>query len=174
MSTFYSVLINKQNIRPKFIIITLTILPTNTMYALLPRYKNYDMIIYLLYQKLIFHIIQKIFRLIKCQNCDYFSIPKKAHKTLYCDVIFEDGKTCKEYAESLAFSRIFANDPVCKRYRNRYRNLNKQASLSNNSEVQILYEKYKSDGSKMLEKYRHGKITAEEFEDWIDSMKIKK
>lgn len=52
--------------------------------------------------------------------------------------------------------------------------MNKQASLSNNSEVQILYEKYKSDGAKMLEKYRHGKITAEEFEDWIDSMKIKK
>lgn len=69
---------------------------------------------------------------------------------------------------------LFANDPVCKRYRNRYRNLNKQASLSNNPEVQILYEKYKSDGAKMFEKYQRGKITGQEFKNWIDSMKIRK
>jgi hypothetical protein len=116
---------------------------------------------------------KKSFRLIKCQNCDYYFIPKTAHKTLYCDEIFEDGKTCKEYAESLAFSRTFANDPVCKRYRSRYKNLQKQASLSNNPEVQTLYDKYKIDGAKMLEKYQQGKITSEEFENWINKQKIK-
>ena len=117
---------------------------------------------------------RKSFRIIKCKNCDYYFIPKTAHKTLYCDEIFENGKTCKEYVENLAFGRNFANDPLCKRYRNRYKNLQKQASLSSNPNVLPLYEKYKVIGAVMLDKYQHGKISSKEFEKWIDSMKIRK
>ena len=117
---------------------------------------------------------KKSFRIIKCKNCDYYFIPKTAHKTLYCDEIFENGKTCKEYVENLAFGRNFANDPLCKRYRNRYKNLQKQASLSSNPNVLPLYEKYKVIGAVMLDKYQHGKISSKEFEKWIDSMKIRK
>ena len=117
---------------------------------------------------------KKSFRVIKCKNCDYYFIPKTAHKTLYCDEIFENGKTCKEYAENLAFGRNFANDPVCKRYRNRYKNLQKQASLSNNPKVLALYENYKVTGSVMLDKYQHGKISDKEFEKWIDEMRVMK
>ncbi len=116
----------------------------------------------------------KNFRIVKCQNCDSYFIPKTNHKTLYCDEIFEDGKTCKEYAESLAFSRTFANDPVCKHYRNRYKNLQKQASNSNTPDSRNLYERYKLEGAQMLEKYQQGKINAEEFENWINSMRIRK
>lgn len=117
---------------------------------------------------------KKSFRLIKCQNCDYYFIPKTAHKTLYCDEIFENGKTCKEYAESLAFSKTFSNDPVCKRYRNRYRNLSKQASLSNNPANAELFEKYKTEGGIKIKDYQSNKISAEEMLCWIDSMKIRK
>ena len=55
-----------------------------------------------------------------------------------------------------------------KKYRNRYKNLHKQASLSSNPKVSLLYERYKLEGTK------RGKITDEEFESWIDSMKIRK
>ncbi len=116
----------------------------------------------------------KNFRIVKCQNCDSYFIPKTGHKTLYCDEIFEDGKTCKEYAESLAFSRKLANDPVCKHYRNRYKNLQKQASNSNTPDSRNLYERYKLEGAQMLDNYQKGKINAEEFENWINSMRIRK
>ena len=117
---------------------------------------------------------KKSFRVIKCKNCDYYFIPKTAHKTLYCDEIFENGKTCKEYAENLAFGRNFANDPVCKRYRNRYKNLQKQASLSNNPKSKELFESYKTDGKIKIKSYQNGKISSEEMLCWIDSMKIRK
>ena len=117
---------------------------------------------------------KKSFRVIKCKNCDYYFIPKTAHKTLYCDEIFENGKTCKEYVENLAFGRNFANDPVCKQYRNRYKNLQKQASLSNNPAVTELYKSYKKDGSKYLKNYKLGKISSDEFKYWINAMRISK
>lgn len=117
---------------------------------------------------------KKSFRIIKCKNCDYYFIPKTAHKTFYCDEIFKSNLTCKEYAEKFYSSRNYENDIVCKKYRNRYKNLNKQASISNNPKVLALYEKYKVEGSKMLRIYKYGGISGNEFENWIDSMKIRK
>ena len=87
--------------------------------------------------------------------------------------IYENNKTCKEYANSMSSIKTYESDELCKKYRNRYKNLQKQSSLSSNPKVLLLYEKYKLDGAKILEKYQHGKITAEEFESWIDSMKIR-
>lgn len=117
---------------------------------------------------------KKSFRVIKCKNCNRYFIPKTAHKTLYCDNIFKGGLTCKEFADKVSCSRTYTNDPVCKKYRNRYKNLSKQASISNNPEVLELYERYKVDGSVMLDKYKNGKISSDEFENWIDNMKIRK
>lgn len=117
---------------------------------------------------------KKSFRVIKCDNCDYYFIPKTAHKTLYCDEIFEGGKTCKEYVSNLGFSRTFANNLLCNKYRRRYKNLQQETVTTNNPAVILLYERYKSEGKIMLDKYQHGKITAEEFENWIDGMKIRK
>ena len=114
------------------------------------------------------------FRLVRCGICNYYFIPKTSHTTLYCDEIYQDRKTCKEYANSISSAKTYETDDLSKKYRNRYKNLNKQASLSNNPKVFLLYEKYKIDGAKMLEKYQHGKISGEEFESWIDSMKIRK
>lgn len=117
---------------------------------------------------------KRSFRIQKCKNCDYYFIPKTAHKTFYCDEIFKNNLTCKEYVEKFYSSRNYEKDTICKKYRNRYKNLNKQASISNNPTVLDLYESYKVDGAKMLRKYKHGRISGNEFEDWIDSMKIRK
>lgn len=116
----------------------------------------------------------KSFRLVRCGICDHYFIPKTSHKTLYCDNIFENGKTCKEYAKSTLATKIYESDPLCKKYRRRYVNLQKQAENSRNPKSSFLYEKYKLKGAKMYDKYKLGKITAEEFENWIDGMKIRK
>lgn len=117
---------------------------------------------------------RKSFRLVRCGICDYFFIPKTSHKTLYCDDIFEDGKTCKEYAKLVSSTRTYESDPLCKKYRRRYKNLQKQADTSNNPRSSLLYEEYKLKGPDMYTKYQLGKITAEKFENWIDGMKIRK
>lgn len=117
---------------------------------------------------------KKSFRLVRCGICNYYFIPKTSHNTLYCDELYEDNKTCKEYANLISSTKTYEADDLCKKYRNRYKNLHKQASLSSNPKVSLLYERYKLEGTKMLEKYQRGKITDEEFESWIDSMKIRK
>lgn len=117
---------------------------------------------------------KKNFRICKCENCGYYFMPKTTRPTKYCDQIYENGKTCKEYANNMAFGRDYNNDPVCIKYRNRYKNLQKQARESNKFRTTELYEKYQIDGPTYLDKYKLGKITAQEFENWIDSMKIRK
>ena len=117
---------------------------------------------------------KKSFRLVRYGICNYYFIPKTSHTPLYCDEIYQDGKTCKEYAKLISTTKTYESDPLCKKYRNRYKNLHKQASLSNNPKVSLLCEEYKLKGPKMLEKYQLGKITPEEFENWIDGMKIRK
>ena len=67
-----------------------------------------------------------------CLNCGKFFFPKTAHKTLYCDNIFENGKTCKECASINAYEKTVENGPLLKKYRNKYKNLNKSLDNSNN------------------------------------------
>lgn len=117
---------------------------------------------------------KKSFRLVRCGICNYYFIPKTSHTTLYCDEIYQDRKTCKEYAKLISTTKTYESDPLCKKYRNRYKNLHKQASLSNNPKASLLCEEYKLKGPKMLEKYQFGKITPEKFENWINGMKIRK
>lgn len=117
---------------------------------------------------------KKSFRLIRCGICDHYFIPKNSHKTLYCNELYKDNKTCKQYANSVLSTKKYEEDELCKKYRKRYKNLHKQTNLSNNLNVSLLYVQYKSEGPKMLEKYQKGQITANEFENWINSMKIKK
>ena len=52
--------------------------------------------------------------------------------------------------------------------------MSKQASITNNSKVLALYERYKADGAVMLDKYKHDEISGSEFGKWIDGMKIRK
>lgn len=116
----------------------------------------------------------KHFRIQTCLNCGKYFFPKTAHKTLYCDNIFENNKTCKECASNIAYEKTINNDSLLRKYRNKYKNLNKSLSTSNNPKFWDLYESFKEDGPYYVEKYKHGIISAEEFEKWIDSMRIKK
>jgi len=116
----------------------------------------------------------KHFKMQICLNCGKYFFPKTAHKTLYCDNVFENGKTCKECASINAYEKTVKNDPLLKKYRNKYKNLNKALSNSNNPKFWDLYQTMQDDGPYYVQKYKHGIITPEEFENWIDSMRIKK
>lgn len=62
------------------------------------------------------------FRLVCYGVCNNYFIHKTTHTTLYCYDIYKDGKT-------------YDTNELWKKYRNRYKNLNKQVSLSNNFKV---------------------------------------
>ncbi len=58
---------------------------------------------------------KRIFRLVSCGICNYYFIPKTSHTTLYCDDIYKDGKTCKEYANSISSTKTYETDELCKK-----------------------------------------------------------
>lgn len=107
----------------------------------------------------------------KCANCNKYFIPKTMHDTKYCDEIFKDNKTCKEIGRELAYKESLAKEPLLKAYRSRYQTLSKQASEREKHEM---YEYFKKEGPVMRKKFINTEITAEEFQNWIDSTKVRK
>ena len=107
----------------------------------------------------------------KCANCGKYFIPKTMHDTKYCDEIFKDNKTCKEIGRELAFKEKLDKNPLLKTYRTRYQTLSKQASERDTHEM---YEYFKKVGPEMRKKYIDNEITDKEFQDWIDSTKVRK
>lgn len=47
------------------------------------------------------HLLESKVSICKCQFCGGYYVPKTKHKTLYCDRIVRDGKTCKQVAPRL-------------------------------------------------------------------------
>ena len=47
------------------------------------------------------HLLESRVPICKCQFCGGYFVPKTKHKTLYCDRIVRDGKTCKQVAPGL-------------------------------------------------------------------------
>ena len=133
--------------------------------------KYYD-ILFITFKELASY--RKSFRIQICDNCGKYFIPKTAHETKYCDEIFDGSRTCKKIGAELTHKRTLEGDSLCQKYRARYQSLCKQSSNSNNSKVKELYEQYKKDGPIMLAKYKHNKISSIEFENWINSMRIRR
>lgn len=110
----------------------------------------------------------------KCQNCNKYFIPNTSHDTKYCNSLFEGKKTCKQIGAKKAYKEQMENDILYKKYRVRYKTLAKQASISSeNSKSSEMYKYYQQRGPIIFKKYKDGYISAEEFEEWIDSTKLR-
>ncbi len=107
----------------------------------------------------------------RCANCNKFFIPKTLRDTKYCDRIFKGNKTCKQIGRDISYKENLAKDPLLKAYRSRYQTLSKQASEREKHEM---YEYFKKEGPAMRKKFINGEITSEEFQNWIDSTKVRK
>ncbi len=62
------------------------------------------------------HFLASKTRVARCQYCGRFFIPKSKRKTLYCDRIIRDGKTCKQIAPHLNRKERAAADKVVSEY----------------------------------------------------------
>lgn len=110
--------------------------------------------------------------ILQCENCKNLFVPDSAHDIKYCNEIFKNNKTCKQLAPKIKFQKTLEDDPLLQKYRSRYQAVQRLAK-NNPEKHQALFEYYKSEGQKMRKKYLDKVITAKQFEDWIDSTKIK-
>lgn len=86
-----------------------------------------------------------------CECCGRYFIPKTRKKTLYCDRVIKDGKTCKELAPALKHKLYAENDAVIQAF-DRAR--------------QKMYRRYER-AKDSLHKLPKG-ITYDEFYVWLD------
>lgn len=129
---------------------------------------NFYAIIYISFKELTNY--RKNIEIRICKNCNKYFIPDTAHNTKYCDSLFDGKRTCKEIGPMNTHIKTIENDHLLKRYRNRYKELAKQASnTSPNSPSNQMYAYYKKEGPTLAKQYKKGLISAEEFKAFLDS-----
>ena len=87
-------------------------------------------------------------------------------------IIYINNKTCKSLAPELIYKQKLEQNPLLKKYRSRYQSLQKAATL-NPEKNSKKYEDYKKIGAIKKNEYLTGNLTAKEFEEWINTTKIK-
>ena len=123
------------------------------------------------YHFLLLHFVADKPNVSLCQCCGRYFIPKTKKKTLYCDRILKDGKTCKEWGPILkhklaarrnevieAFDR--AKRKMYKRYERAANKINQKPSEKDLSYAEC-YE-WLDRATKARDDYLEGKITVED------------
>lgn len=68
------------------------------------------------YEYLIFTFYLRDETVCECENCNRLFVPKTKKKTLYCDRVFKDGKTCKQIGPTQKYKTLAVNDIVLKTF----------------------------------------------------------
>ena len=109
-----------------------------------------------------------------CKNCGNYFIPSSKKNTLYCDNIFENGKTCQEIGAMITYNEKLKKDEINSLYR---KTLSAKKMLANrNPDIPMYlekYEKWKNEANKFKKDIKHGKKTEEEFKQWIEETRKK-
>lgn len=121
------------------------------------------------YYFLLQHQLESNTRICKCQFCGRYFAPRTKHKTLYCDRIVRDGKTCKEIAPYLKRKERVAACKVLSLFENSkgtmyqrvYRaSYDKEESVVDMARSQ--YDAWFNSATQARDRYLAGELTAEE------------
>lgn len=121
------------------------------------------------YLFLLMHFVKNKTKVQICECCDRFFVPKSNRKTLYCDRIIKDGKTCKEWAPILKHKLEVQKDIVLKAFdtnKNKmYKRFERTRDSLNLSSKSLSFDEYSAWRDKATEardKYVAKEISAEE------------
>lgn len=109
-----------------------------------------------------------------CKNCGNYFIPSSKKNTLYCNNIYEHGKTCQEIGAMITYNEKLKKDEINSLYR---KTLSAKKMLANrNPDIPMYLEKYeewKNEANKFKKDIKQGKRTEEEFKKWIEETRKK-
>lgn len=108
-------------------------------------------------------------KIARCQHCGRYFIPKTRKKTLYCDRIVRDGKTCKEIAPSLTYKRKAASNRIIREFlkikRRLARRVERAMSDKKPSLIDMTYAQYRDwlqTATDARNRYLAGELTEDE------------
>jgi len=127
------------------------------------------------YHFLLLHFVAAKARVTFCQCCGRYFVSKTKQKTIYCDRIFKEGKTCKHWGPILKH-QLEARDKVVWAYDQAQRRMYKRYERTADGKKKptskdLSYEEYytwQERASKVRDDYLKEKITAEEALKTID------
>lgn len=104
-----------------------------------------------------------------CKHCGNYFIPSSKKNTLYCNNVFENGKTCQEIGAMITYNEKLKKDEITSLYR---KTLSAKKMLANrNPDIPMYlkkYEQWKKEANKFKQDIKQGKKTEEEFKKWIE------
>lgn len=121
------------------------------------------------YYFLLQHLLESDTRICKCQFCGRYFVPRTKHKTLYCDRVIRDGKTCKEIAPYLKHKEKIAANKVLSLFEHSkgtmYQRVYRAIYDKDESVVDMIrsqYDAWLNAAIQTLDRYLAGELTAEE------------
>ena len=109
-----------------------------------------------------------------CKNCGNYFIPSSKKNTLYCNNIYEHGKTCQEIGAMITYNEKLKKDEINSLYR---KTLSAKKMLANrNPDIPMYlekYEKWKNEANEFKKDIKNGLKTEEEFKNWIEETRKK-
>ena len=122
------------------------------------------------YMFLLIHFIASQPNIALCECCGRYFVPKTAKKTLYCDRIIKDGKTCKIWGPILKHKLQAQNKKVVEEYDRAKQKMYKRYERATDpnkkvSEKDLIYKEYYDwleKATQARDDYLAGKLTAEE------------
>ena len=118
---------------------------------------------------LLIHFIMEKPRLQMCQCCGRYFIPKTKQRTLYCDRIFKDDRTCKQVAPKLKHQIAAMNHTVIqtfdrakRRMYKRYERALEEKALSEKDLTLFEYYEWLQAATKARDACLYGKLSQEE------------
>lgn len=130
------------------------------------------------YHFLLLHFVAGKPNVALCQCCGRYFIPKTKKKTLYCDRVLKDDKTCKEWGPILKHKLAAQRDEVIKafdqakrkmykRYERKEYGINQKPSEKDLSYAE--YYEWLDRATKARDDYLAGKISSEDAQKVIDA-----
>lgn len=111
------------------------------------------------------------FEIKKCKNCGKYFVPEKRTDELYCNNVYEDGRTCKEIGSFKVKQKMINDDNDLRTYRNVYQKLLLRTRRNpDNIQYEKEFEKFKEDNREMRDKLDKGKVTYEEYVEWLNGI----
>ena len=102
-----------------------------------------------------------------CKHCGNYFIPSSKKNTLYCNNIYEHGKTCQEIGAMITYNEKLKKDEINSLYR---KTLSAKKMLTNrNPDIPMYLEKYeqwKNEANEFKKDIKNGLKT--EFKKWIE------
>lgn len=121
------------------------------------------------------HLIRNTNRSIGvCQNCGRYYL-QKSGKEVYCELPNLDGSpSCKTYASRKAYDERITEDIAELTYKREYQRRITRVYRTNKEDKEKVskeFQNWKKNARKQLKLYRDGKITQEDFCNWIEKNK---